>query len=465
MAYVSTSPYTGEVLKEYPTATPEQIGAAIDRADATFREWRNTSPERRAELLQNAANLIRADHRKYAEVLTREMGKIISEAEAEVEVTAKIFEYYARYGSQLLAPRYIKAEGYGDTDVALVNDPMGIIYTVEPWNFPYYQIVRTTAPQVTAGNVVLLKQASIVPQAAAAFQDLMNKAGAPEGLFTNLYVSHEASEQILGDPRVRGVALTGSEGAGASIASIASKHLKKSTLELGGSDAFVVLDDADVAKSARWAVYGRHWNAGQVCTSSKRLIVDASVYDEFLELYKKGVADLPAGDPMDPATTLAPLSSREAVTTLTGQVEKARQEGATVETIGAPVPDQGNFFRPTLLTDIPEGSTTATSEFFGPVTQLYRAADEDDAVRIANSSPFGLGGSVFSTDTARAQQVARRLDTGMVFINQPTGTAADIPFGGVKRSGYGHELLDLGLKEFVNEKVVAVSDIDAPFGR
>ncbi|AXE37400.1 aldehyde dehydrogenase family protein [Acidipropionibacterium virtanenii] len=463
MAYATTNPYTGEAVKEFPTATAEQIDGAIEKADATFRQWRTTSPRRRADLLQKAADLLRTDHRHYAEVLTREMGKLISEAEAEVEVTAQIFEYYARHGAQLLAPRYIKAEGYGDTDVALVNDPMGIIYTVEPWNFPYYQIVRTTAPLVTDGNVVLLKQASIVPQAAAEFQDLMLRAGAPEGLFTNIYASHDASEQILGDPRVRGVALTGSEGAGASIAAIAAKNLKKSTLELGGSDAFVVLDDADVAKAADWAVLGRHWNAGQVCTSSKRLIVVDSVYDEFLEHYRKGVAGLVAGDPMDPATTLAPLSSQQAADALAEQVEAARDEGVTVETIGAPVPEQGAFVRPVLLTDIPEGSETARTEFFGPVTQLYRAADEEDAVRIANASPFGLGGSVFSSDIARAQDVARRMDTGMVFINQPTGVAPDIPFGGVKRSGYGRELLDLGLKEFVNQKVVAVADIDGSF--
>lgn len=463
MAYATTNPYTGEVVKEFPTATPDEVSAAIERADATFAQWRTTSLQHRADLLAKAAELLRADHRHYAELLTLEMGKVITEAEAEVELTAKIFEYYARYGAHLLAPSYIPAEGYGDTDVALVNDPLGIIFTVEPWNFPYYQIVRTTAPLVMGGNTVLLKHASNVPQSAAAFEDLMRKAGAPEGLFTNLYAPHEAAEQILGDPRVRGVALTGSEGAGATIASIAAKHLKKSTLELGGADAFVVLDDADVAKAARWAVFGRHWNAGQVCTSSKRLIVADSVYDEFLAEYRKGVAELVAGDPMDSSTTLAPLMSQQAADQLADQVATAKKEGATVETLGSPVPEQGAFFQPTLLTDIPEGSVTASSEFFGPVAQLYRVADEDEAVRVANSSPFGLGGSVFSTDIPRAQRVARRLDTGMVYINHPTGAKADIPFGGVKHSGYGHELLDLGLKEFVNQKVVAVADIDAAF--
>ncbi len=463
MAYATTNPYTGEVVKTFPTATAEEIDAAIAKADATFQEWKKTTPEHRAAVLTKAAELIRADHRRYAEILTLEMGKLIGESEAEVELTAKIFEYYARYGAELLKPRYLQAEGFGDQDVALVNDPLGIIFTVEPWNFPYYQIVRTLAPLTTAGNVVVLKHASNVPQSAAAFEQLLLEAGAPEGLFQNLYASHEASAQILADPRVRGVALTGSEAAGATIASTAAQNLKKATLELGGADAFIVLEDAELEKAANWAVMGRHWNGGQVCVSSKRIIVEDSVYDRFLELYKEGVAKLVAGDPMDPATTLAPLSSQGAADDIVKLIEAAKGEGVAVEEIGAPVPSQGAFIRPTLLTDIPLDSKTASTEFFGPVSQVYRAKDEADAIHIANSSPFGLGGSVFSQDINRAQKVARQLDTGMVFINQPTGVKADIPFGGVKHSGFGHELIDLGLKEFVNEKVVVVTDIDGQF--
>jgi succinate-semialdehyde dehydrogenase/glutarate-semialdehyde dehydrogenase len=463
VGYATTNPLTGEVVATFPTATPEEIDAAIARADSAFQDWKAAPVRDRAELLQKAADLLRGDSRRYAEILTLEMGKLIGEAEAEVELSAAMFEYYARASEQLLAPRYLPVRGLGDTDAALVDEPMGVIFTVEPWNFPYYQIVRTLAPQLAAGNVVLLKHASNVPQSAAAIEELMRRAGAPEGVFTNIYASHEASEQILADPRVRGVALTGSEEAGASIASIAARNLKKSTLELGGADAFIVLEDADVEKAARWAVIGRHWNGGQVCVNSKRLIVVDAVYDRFLEAYKRGVAALVAGDPMDPATTLAPLSSQKAADDLARLVLRAAEEGVTVEEIGAPVPERGAFVRPTLLTDIPLDSDTAKTEFFGPVTQLYRAVDEDDAVRIANASPFGLGGSVFSSDVARAQRVARRLDTGMVYINQPTGVKADLPFGGVKRSGYGHELTDLGLKEFVNEKLVVVRDIDDAF--
>lgn len=413
--------------------------------------------------MQRAADILRENSRQYAEILTLEMGKLIGEAEAEVELSAKILEYYARFGADHIKPRFIKAEGFNDTDVAIVNDPLGVLYAVEPWNFPFYQVIRISAPQLSAGNTIVLKHASNVPQSALAMEELYIKAGAPKGLLTNVFASHEASEQILADPRVRGVALTGSEGAGAAIASTAAKNLKKSTLELGGADAFVVLEDAEISKAAKWAAFGRHWNAGQVCVSSKRIIVVDSVYDEFLAAYKAHVTEFVAGDPLDPATTLAPLSSQKAADDLGVQVEAARAEGVTVEIIGKEVPEQGAFYRPTLLTDIPAGSKTAHTEFFGPVSQVYRAKDEEDAIRIANDTPFGLGGSVFSTDIARAQAVARRIDTGMVFINQPTGVKADIPFGGVKNSGYGHELIDLGIKEFVNEKVVVVSDIDGSF--
>jgi len=463
MSYATTNPYTGEVSATFPTATPEQIDTAIGRADAAFHQWRDVPVHGRAALMGRAADLLRDEHRAFAEILTREMGKLIGEAEAEVELTAKIFQYYARQGPQLLAPRYLAAEGYGDTDVALINEPVGVIYMVEPWNFPYYQLVRAAGPMVTAGNTVIYKHASSVPQAAAAFEDLMRRAGAPDGVVTNLYASHDASEQILADRRVQGAALTGSEKAGASIGAIAGQNLKKSTLELGGCDFFIVLEDAEVDKAASWAVTGRHWNAGQVCSSAKRMIVMDAVYDQFLAAYRDGVSHLVPGDPMDPDTTLAPLHAAEAVDTLDQQVQAAREEGITVEAIGPEVPDQGAFFRPLLLTGIPTDSATADTEFFGPVTQLFRAADVDDAVRIANSSTFGLGGSVFSRDIARAQQIARRLETGMVYINQPTGVRADVPFGGVKRSGYGRELTDLGLLEFVNQKVVAVADIDGPF--
>ncbi|MFT9216970.1 MAG: aldehyde dehydrogenase family protein, partial [Acetobacter malorum] len=314
----------------------------------------------------------------------------------------------------------------------------------------------------SAVNAVLLTHASNLPQCAAACQEVMLEAGLPKGLFRNLYTARSHTAMILEDPRVCGVALTGSEGAGSIIAGVAGKALKKSMMELGGADAFIVLDDADVEKAVKWAVMGRHWNAGQVCVSAKRLIVADAIYDRFLDLYKKGVAELKAGDPMDPSTTLAPLCSRAAVEDLHRQVEEAIKHGAKVEAIGQEVPEKGTFFRPLLMTGLDGENAARHWEFFGPVTQLYRAKDEADAIRIANDSPYGLGGAVFTKDEARGARVAAKIHTGMVNINHPLIPKADLPFGGVKRSGFGRELVGLGIKEFVNHKLINIVDIDAP---
>ena len=463
MAYKTTNPYTGEVLKEFETATEAEVQQAIESADNAFQQWKNVPVSERVQVLEKAAQILEENKTEYAKILPTEMGKLLGEAELEIDICIGMLRYYVKHGAEQLAPRFIAAAGFRDTDVALVNEPLGVLYAVEPWNFPYYQVIRISAPQFTAGNSLVLKHASNVPQSALKMVELFEQAGAPKGLLTNVFASHDAAETILADNRVRGVALTGSEGAGAAVASIAAKNLKKSTLELGGADAFIVLEDAELDKAVEWAAFGRHWNAGQVCCSSKRIIVVDSLYDEFLEKYKARVAQFKAGDPMDPETTLAPLSSQGAADEIKKQIAEAKANGVTVEEIGEPVPEQGAFVQPTILTNIEVGSESANCEFFGPVSSIYRAKDEDDAVRIANSSPFGLGGSVFSQDIDRAQGVARRLDTGMVYINQPTGVAAEIPFGGTKRSGYGRELTDLGLHEFVNQKVVVVTDIDGEF--
>lgn len=463
MAYQTINPYTGELVQSFPTATDEDVTKAIDRAQKAFLCWRHTPYSKRADVMSKIAVILRERKDEFAALLTLEMGKIRVEAQAEVELSAKIADYCATYSADLLAPRNLTAKGFPENTVQLVNDPLGVLFVVEPWNFPYYQIIRVAAPQISAGNTILLKHASNVPQCAATFEAIFKEAGAPEGVFQNLYISHSQSDLIINDPRVRGVALTGSERAGAVIAATAATALKKSTLELGGADAFLVLEDADIPKAASWASFGRHWNAGQVCCSSKRLIVVDAVYDEFVEHYRAEVAKLVAGDPGDAATTLAPLSSAEALDRLKEQVDRAIENGAHAEAVDVPIPDQGNFFAPVILTDITNDNPAFFEEFFGPVTQLYRVADEQEAIDIANASPFGLGGSVFTQDIERGRQVARKLDTGMVYINQPTKVEADVPFGGVKRSGYGHELIDLGLFEFVNQKVVAVSDIDGPF--
>ncbi|WP_394281867.1 NAD-dependent succinate-semialdehyde dehydrogenase [Corynebacterium sp.] len=463
MGYATTNPFTGEVVKEFETATAEQIDQAIAKADQEFREWSQLPVAQRVEILQKAAEILKAEKREFAEVLTLEMGKLIGEAEAEVDLCIGMLEYYVNNGEEHLAPRSIPAEGFDEGDVLLVKEPLGVLYAVEPWNFPYYQVIRIGAPQFTAGNTLVLKHASNVPQSALKMEELIKRASGREGLLVNVFASHDASEQILGDPRVRGVALTGSEGAGAAVAQVAAKNLKKSTLELGGADAFIVLADADLDKTVEWAVFGRHWNAGQVCVSSKRMIIVDELYDEFLAKYKERVAQLVAGDPMDPQTTLAPLSSQGAADDLMKQVEKAKADGVEVEEITIDLPETGAFVQPAIMTGIDPTSEAGCSEFFGPISQLYRAKDADHAIDIANASPFGLGGSIFSADVENAKKLARKIDTGMVYINQPTGVKADIPFGGTKRSGYGRELIDLGLLEFVNEKVVVNRDIDGEF--
>ena len=463
MAYATTNPYTGEVIASFPDATDAQVQTALDEAHAAFEVWRDTSFAERARVMTAAAAILRRDCDHYARLGTLEMGKLFEESRKEVILSAEIFEYYARNAQDLLKPEVLPVADPAEGKATLVHEPLGIVLAIEPWNFPFYQVVRIIAPQLSAGNAVLLKHASNLPQCAAAFDTLMAEAGLPKGLFRNLYAARPHTAMILNDPRVCGVALTGSEGAGTVIAGIAGKALKKATMELGGADAFIVLDDADVAKAARWAVIGRHWNAGQVCVSAKRLIVADAVYDQFVALYKQGVAALKAGDPMDPATTLAPLSSQAAADDLRDQVTRAMDLGAKVEVIGAPVPEQGAFFQPLLMSNLDAKNDARHWEFFGPVTQIYRAKDEADAIRIANDSPYGLGGSVFTQDEARGARVARAIRTGMVVINHPLAPKADLPFGGIKNSGYGRELIGLGIKEFVNHKLINVVDIDAAF--
>jgi succinate-semialdehyde dehydrogenase / glutarate-semialdehyde dehydrogenase len=463
MSYATISPYTGDTLATFPDASDAEVDTALDKADAAFKAWRQTSFSERGRILQNAADLLRRDGDAYAKLLTLEMGKLFGEAKAEVELSARIFEYYVRHAEALLAPETLPVLDPAEGKAVLVCEPLGVLLAIEPWNFPYYQIARILAPQLSAGNTLILKHASNVPQSAAAFEKLMAEAGLPEGCFKNLYATRDQVNRIINDPRVHGVALTGSEGAGALVAAEAGRALKKSTMELGGADAFLVLADADLQKTIDWAVFGRHWNGGQVCVSSKRMIIVDAVYDAFLAGYRKGVAGLVAGDPFDANTTLAPLSSQKAADEIKEQIRKAVALGAKAEEVGPPVPNQGAFVQPTILTELGHDNPARHWEFFGPVSMLFRAKDEDDAVRIANDSPFGLGGSVFTADEKRGFDVAKRISTGMVFVNHPTKVEADLPFGGIRRSGYGRELLGLGLKEFVNHKLIDIVDIDARF--
>lgn len=463
MAYATTNPYTGETLKTFPDATDAEVTAAIEKAHEAFLSWKDASFAERGRILQNAADILRRDSDDYARLLTLEMGKLFAEAKAEVELSAKIFEYYVRNAEALLKPEPLPVLDPAEGEAILIHEPLGVLLAIEPWNFPYYQIARIIAPQLSAGNTVLLKHASNVPQSAAAFEKLMAEAGLPAGAFRNLYATRTQIELILNDDRVHGVALTGSEGAGSVVAAQAGKALKKSTLELGGADAFVVLADAEMDKTVNWAVFGRHWNGGQVCVSSKRMIIVDEVYDDFLARYRKGIAALVAGDPFDAKTTLAPLSSQSAAEEVKEKIREAVKMGAKAEEVGPPVPNQGAFVQPTILTDVGEDNPARYWEFFGPVSMLFRAKDEEDAVRIANDSPFGLGGSVFTSNPKHGAEVARKISTGMVYVNHPTKVEADLPFGGVRRSGYGRELIGLGLKEFVNHKLIGIVDIDAPF--
>ena len=463
MAYQTTNPYTGEILKTFPDATDAQVAQALERGHAAFQQWRLKPVKERVTFLQKAADLLRTRHTEYAKLLTTEMGKLLAEAEAEVELSAAILEYYVKHAEAELAPQPLPCEDPVVSEAQLVHEPLGIILAIEPWNFPYYQIARIMAPQLAAGNVILLKHASNVPQSAAAFEKLMQETGLPAGCFQNLYATRDQIETIINDPRVQGVALTGSEGAGALVAAQAGRALKKSTMELGGSDAFIVLDDADLDKAVKWAVFGRHWNGGQVCCSSKRIIVHESVHDEFIRRYTEGVAQLKAGDPLEASTTLAPLSSQQAADDVRRWIDEAVAHGATATVIGAEVPRQGAFVRPVLLTGVKPGNPVYHHEFFGPVSMIFKVKDEEEAIRLANDSPFGLGGSVFTRDIERGKRVAAQISTGMVYINHPTAVKADLPFGGVRRSGYGRELIGLGLKEFVNHKLVGVTDIDGAF--
>lgn len=463
MSYATKNPYTGETVATFDYSTDAEVKKALDDAQSTFESWSKSSFSDRAAVMHSAAEILRKEKAEFAKLLTLEMGKVTAEAEAEIDLSADIFDYYAKNAETQLAPRKLEVDPKTKGEFHLLTEPLGILLAIEPWNFPYYQVARIIAPQLSAGNTLLLKHASIVPQSAAAMEKLMLRAGLPTGAFKNLYATRDQLETIINDPRVRGVALTGSEKAGATVATQAAKALKKSTLELGGSDAFVVLADADLDKTVNWGVFGRHWNGGQVCCSSKRMIIVDELYDQYREKYIKGVEALKAGDPFDPSTTLSPLSSQEAADQLKKKIAEAVKHGATATEVGPKVPEKGAFVQPTILENVSKDNPARYWEFFGPVSMLFRAKDEEEAIAIANDSPFGLGGSVFSSDLKHGEEVARKISTGMVFVNRPTMVKADIPFGGVRNSGYGRELIDLGIKEFVNHKVVGVTEVDGDF--
>jgi len=374
-------------------------------------------------------------------------------------LSADIIDYYAKNAERFLASEHLNP-GSGEAQVE--NSPFGVLFGVEPWNFPYYQLARFAAPNLMAGNVVMVKHAGCVPQCAIAFEKLWLEAGAPPGAYTNLLISYDQVNTVIDDPRIKGVALTGSVEAGKVVAGRAGLNLKKSTMELGGSDAFIVLEDADLEKTVEWAVWGKMNNTGQCCVAAKRFIVVEDLADRFLDKFQAALATLKPGDPMDKATTLGPLSTEAAAAKLVDQVTKAVAHGATLVMGGKRIDRAGAFMEPTILADIKPGNPAFQEEFFGPVALFFRVKNEDEAVALANDSEFGLGGSVFTKDVARGKRVASRVDTGMMFVNHPTWTTPDLPFGGIKSSGYGRELSSMGIQEFVNKKLVRVASIDSP---
>jgi succinate-semialdehyde dehydrogenase / glutarate-semialdehyde dehydrogenase len=456
MPYQTLNPYDGKVSQTFDEISDAQLENILQTASNCFEtRWRHTSFAERKAVVARAAALMRERSQELAQLITLEMGKLIQQSLGEVALSAAILDYYAEHAEAFLAPeKLVTPKG----EAMVESSPIGVLFGVEPWNYPYYQIARFAAPNLMAGNVVVVKHASSVPQCALAFEKLMTDAGAPEGAYTNLFVSKDQIARIIEDPRIRAVALTGSEAAGAVVAAQAGKQLKKSTMELGGSDAFIVLEDADLDKAVKHAVSGRMGNSGQACTASKRFIVVEPLADQFLEKFKAAMENFKPGDPMDKQTTLAPLSSSGALDKLLEQVEGAISGGARALIGGKRIEGQaGAFMQPTILTDIDKGNPAYKEEFFGPVALFFKVADEQAAIALANDSPFGLGGTVFTQDIERGKRVARQIDTGMVFINSGAVSSPELPFGGVKNSGYGRELSAAGIQEFVNKKLIRVN--------
>jgi succinate-semialdehyde dehydrogenase/glutarate-semialdehyde dehydrogenase len=459
VTYQSINPFNGKLFKTFADDTEKKLEAKLVAATACYDKWSKTSFAERAEIASKAAAIMRNRPEEFARPMTLEMGKLIGEALGEVELSADIIEYYAKNAEQFLAAEKLNpASG----EAYVESSSIGVLLGVQPWNFPYYQLARFAAPNLMAGNVVMVKHAGCVPQCAIAFEKLWAEAGAPQGAYTNVFASYDQINQLIDDPRVKGVALTGSEDAGKRVAARAGKNLKKSTMELGGSDAFIVLEDADLDKTIKWAVWAKMNNTGQCCIAGKRFIVLESLADEFLEKFQAALEALTPGDPMKKETTLGPLSTEAAVLKVLKQVKQAVAKGATLVMGGKRIDRPGAFMQPTILTDIQTDNPAFREEFFGPVALFFRVKTEAEAIALANDSDFGLGGSVFTQDIARGKRVASQIETGMVFINHPTWTAADLPFGGIKNSGYGRELSAMGIQEFVNKKLVRVASIDAP---
>jgi succinate-semialdehyde dehydrogenase/glutarate-semialdehyde dehydrogenase len=451
--YAVVNPATGETVKEYPTISDDDLRDAIARADKAEREWiPTTTVEERAQLVRRVGELHAERREELADIIVREMGKPVEQALGELDFTAAIYEYYADNAPKLLADEPIELLD-GEGSAYIRRSPYGVLLGIMPWNFPYYQVARFAGPNLAIGNTILLKHAPQCPESAEAMEKIYHEAGFPEDAYINIYATNEQIEWVIGDPRVRGVSLTGSERAGAAVAEIAGRNLKKVVLELGGSDPFILLSTDDMDTAVENAVAARVDNTGQSCNAAKRFIVVDELYEPFLEKFTEAITKVEPGDPTQADTEIGPLSSSTATERLAEQLSRALDKGAKLVAGGE---HEGNFFKTTVLTDIAPDNPARHEEFFGPVAQVYRAKDEDEAIELANDTPYGLGSYVMTTDQDQAKRVADKIDAGMVFVNVVGADGAELPFGGVKRSGFGRELGRYGIDEFVNKKLIRI---------
>jgi succinate-semialdehyde dehydrogenase / glutarate-semialdehyde dehydrogenase len=451
LMYSVTNPATGELIEEIPNAADEEVAEAVGRVHRGYASWRRRPVPERARIALRAAELFAERADELAAIMTLEMGKRINEGRGEVGIVVDIFNYYGTNGPALLADEPLPIK---DGEAVIVKEPIGPLLGVMPWNFPCYQVARFVAPNLVLGNTILLKHASICPRSAAAIAEILHQAGVPEDVYVNTFASSKQIPGILADPRIQGVSLTGSEQAGVSVAAEAGRNLKRCVLELGGSDPLIVLDTNDMDQTVQVTATARMRNCGQSCNAPKRMIVLGEIYDEFVDKITKRVGDYYVpGDPADPATTLPPLASISAADEVAAQVRTAIEQGATLRAGGNRV-GPGAYLEATVLTDVTPDMDAYSEEIFGPVVLVFRAETEDEAIAIANDSPFGLGASVFGTNPERSRRVAERIEAGMVYLNRSGGSQADLPFGGIKRSGMGRELGPLGIEEFMNKKSI-----------
>lgn len=448
----TTNPATGQPLSKFPMMGNDELESLVSDADNQFTTWSRRPLSDRVAVLRRIAALYRDTIDDLARDVALEMGKPLFAAKGELQLVIAIYEYYAEHAEELLADEQIPTNGTG---VAYLRTaPLGVILGIMPWNFPHYQVARFAAPNLVLGNTVLLKHATVCAQTAVNIATIMEKAGAGDGIYTNIFASHAQVEELIFDDRIKGVSLTGSERAGERIGSLAGQAIKPVVLELGGADPFIVTADADIELAARDAVIARCNNAGQQCTGGKRFIIDSAVYEEFMERFIEGMEAVVVGDPLDDSTVMGPLSSKTALTDLQSQVDQAIQDGAKVITGGKPLEGAGYFYPPTVLADVSPQNSTYYQEFFGPVAMVFRVNNYDEALELANDSPFGLSSALYTRDEQKITRAFDELETGMVYVNTPSKSAAELPFGGIKRSGIGRELGALGITEFANKKLL-----------